>query len=93
MDTLKQVVCGIFGFAGVVATFYCTIGVMCVLYGGMSFDQLPGWFWTAAVGTAIFAGAGVLALLWEILQIKWEMDDKRRLGYVTMEKGKVVYRK
>lgn len=73
MDTLKQVLCGIFGFCGVVATFYCTIGVMCVLYGGMTFDQLPDWFWTAAVGTALFAGAGVLALLWEILQIKWEM--------------------
>lgn len=90
---IGDIVKGIAGFGAVVATGYCTAGIMCVLYGGMGFADLPGWFWTAAVGTALFAGAGVLALLKEVLEIKWEMDDKRRLGYVTMEKGKVVYRK
>lgn len=93
METAKIIIHGIFGFLGVVATGYCTCGILCVLYGGMTFDQLPDWFWTAAVGTAIFAGAGVLALLGGILELHWERQEKRRLGYVTLEKGKVVYRK
>lgn len=93
MEMIGDIIKGVAGFCAVLATGYCTMGVMCVLYGGMTFAQLPEWWWGAtAVTAACLAYAALAGLRW-ILMLRWERQEARRLGYVRIQDGKVVYRK
>lgn len=93
MEIIQEFLKGIFGFCTVVGTGYCVTGLMCVFYGGMAFADLPDWWWLSAVVTAFCAAVGLIAGFRLVLDLRWEKQEARRLGYVTMEKGKVVYRK
>lgn len=93
MESIWYVIKGLLGACGVVACGYFTAGAMCVLYGGMALAELPDWWWGTAAATAAFCGVGVVALLGTLLDAHAERQEKRRMGYVTMKEGKVVYKK
>lgn len=93
MDTARTIVKGLAGICGMVATGYCWMGLMCMLYGGMALADMPEWWWCACVVSAAFALVGLCAGMRGLLWLRWERQEARRLGYVRIENGTVVYRK
>lgn len=93
MEFIKELIKGILCFAAVLGAGYFTGGLACVLYGGMTLDEMPDWFWASAVAVAVCLAVAVFAGIREGLELRWEREEARRLGYVRIENGMVVYRK
>lgn len=91
MEFFKGLIKSLICFAGILGVGYFTGGLACVLYGDMSLDEMPDWFWVSAVAVAVCLSVAIFAGIREGLAMRWEREEARRLGYVRIVNGKVVY--